>query len=70
MAVYKKAPCGDRQTREVRLSRGILMAQAETTLVEFEKTVGYNPTTISPHDGPVDRVTWHMAAFYCNDLSK
>ena len=62
---------------EVRLSHGFEIRTTEVTQAGFEAVMGYNPSHFSPSgDGegcdysrPVENVTWHEAAAYCNALS-
>lgn len=56
----------------VTLTNAFVMSTTETTQGQFEDELGYNPSTF-PECGPncpVDQVSWHEAAAYCNALSK
>jgi formylglycine-generating enzyme len=66
---------------QVTLTRSFLMLSTEVTQEDFERVLGYNPAYFGP-DGPegpeaycgtecpVEQVTWHEAAAYCNALSE
>jgi formylglycine-generating enzyme required for sulfatase activity len=67
-------PC--RQAKEtehqVTLTRKLEIAAREVTQEEFQALLGYNPSffTACGTGCPVERVSWHEAAAYCNALSK
>jgi formylglycine-generating enzyme required for sulfatase activity len=59
----------------VTLTRDFLILSTEVTQAEFERRMGYNPShfqdpsyPVCP-DCPVEMVSWHEAAAYCNTLS-
>jgi formylglycine-generating enzyme required for sulfatase activity len=55
---------------EVTLTRDFEIRSAEVTQAEFEGSMGYNPSGFAGcADCPVDHVSWHEAAAYCNALS-
>ncbi|MFH1130621.1 MAG: SUMF1/EgtB/PvdO family nonheme iron enzyme [Pseudomonadota bacterium] len=57
---------------EVRLTHDFEIAMYETTQKEFEDLMGYNPSNFEAcgDNCPVEGVSWHEAAAYCNALSK
>jgi formylglycine-generating enzyme required for sulfatase activity len=66
---------------QVTLTRGFVMLSTEVSQDDFERVLGYNPSYFGP-DGPegpeaycgprcpVEQVSWHEAAAYCNALSE
>lgn len=68
----------------VQLSRGFWLQETELTQAQYEKVTGENPSfwqsaigSNDPkfarrhtQDNPVERVSWHAAAQYCEELSK
>jgi len=56
---------------EVTLTRGFFMLETEVTQGQFESLMGYSPSSASfcGDECPVESVTWHEAALYCNELS-
>jgi len=53
------------------LTRGFEISKTETTQGQFRAAMGYNPSFhawLEPN-GPVESVSWHEAAAYCNALS-
>jgi formylglycine-generating enzyme required for sulfatase activity len=62
---------------EVELSMPFEIATTEVTQGEFRNLMGYNPSEFTEDndeapcglDCPVERVSWHEAAAYCNALS-
>lgn len=55
----------------VTLTRHLLIRVTEVTQSEFVTTMGYNPSLHSCGPGcPVENVTWHEAAAFCNALSR
>jgi formylglycine-generating enzyme required for sulfatase activity len=58
--------------RTVQISRAISMAATEVTQGQFQALMGYNPSFWRGcgQDCPVERVTWHEAAAYCNEMSR
>jgi formylglycine-generating enzyme required for sulfatase activity len=69
MSVANPVPCSPHTTREVRITRSFVMAQKETTLGEYEKLTGLNPTGHNVANAPIERISWGEAAYYCNELS-
>lgn len=63
------------QTNEVlhavTLTHGFAISARETTQGEFQATMGYNPSAFAACGSgcPVESVSWHEAAAYCNALS-
>jgi formylglycine-generating enzyme required for sulfatase activity len=71
------APAGEPCRREearphrVAIARGFEIAGHEVTQAEFESVMGYNPSfNATCQRCPVESVTWHEAAAYCNALSE
>ena len=54
----------------VTLTRGFQIRQTEVTQAEFSSLMGYNPSYFKTSNRPVENVSWHEAARYCNALSK
>jgi formylglycine-generating enzyme required for sulfatase activity len=55
---------------KVDISRDITMARTETSQQSFQDLMGYAPAYFkSCNRCPVEQVTWHEAAAYCNALS-
>ena len=64
---------GKETQHKVSLTRKFQIMQTELDAYEFEKVMNYNPSEDSPKCGsgcPVDHLTWHEAAAYCNAVSK
>jgi formylglycine-generating enzyme required for sulfatase activity len=64
-------PCrGDEPTpHAVVVERGFAIAAHEVTEAEFESVMGYNPSfNATCQRCPVESVSWHEAAAYCNAL--
>jgi formylglycine-generating enzyme required for sulfatase activity len=56
---------------EVTLTRDFELAATETTQREFQAVMGYNPSHFAGCAScPVETVSWHEAAAYCNALSR
>ena len=57
---------------QVTLTRNFEMQTTEVTQDQFKKLMGFNKSYFSSCGGscPVDSVSWHAAAAYCNELSK
>ena len=55
----------------VTLTNDFELQTTEVTQGQFEKVMGYNPSRYKycGQKCPVERVTWHEAAMYCNRLS-
>ena len=55
----------------VTLTRRFEILSTEVTQAQFKERVGYNPSSFAACgiDCPVEMVTWHEAAAYCNALS-
>lgn len=65
-------PCRrENETRhQVVLTRSFEISATETTQTAFENLMGYNPSKFKPCPTcPVEQVTWHESAAYCNALS-
>jgi len=66
-------PCSssNESLHTVTLSRTFLMGSTEVTQADFLKAMGYNPSkfTACGASCPVENVSWHEAAAYCNALS-
>lgn len=62
---------GTEEQHEVVLTHDFLISATEVTQPEFEAVMGFNHSFASYCRGacPVDHVSWHQAAFYCNALS-
>jgi len=65
----------DEFSRRVLLRRSFVMAETEVSLPQFKQLMGYLPP-VSPKmtpcpdtDCPVEYISWHEAAQYCNALS-
>ena len=56
---------------QVTLTRSFLVSVTETTQGQFEELMGYNPSSFinCGPDCPVERISWHEAAQYCNAVS-
>ena len=63
----------DEVPHQVTLTYDFDILSREVTQAEFETLMGYDPSSFSGCDGgsdcPVDSVTWHEAAAYCNALA-
>ncbi len=57
---------------EVTLSKQFVISTTEVTQAQFKQVMGYNPATAKTcgTNCPVEMVSWHEAAAYCNALSK
>ena len=55
----------------VKLTHKFEIQRAEVTQHQFKKVMGYSPSAFTTCGGtcPVESVTWHQAAAYCNGLS-
>jgi formylglycine-generating enzyme required for sulfatase activity len=66
-------PCRDldETQHQVTLTRKFEITIHETTQAEFQSVLGYNPSYFAylGPSNPVDKVSWHEAAAYCNALS-
>jgi len=61
----------DETQHKVTLTKNFEIAATETTQAQFTSLMGYNPSYFSGCIScPVEQVTWHRAAAYCNALSK
>jgi formylglycine-generating enzyme required for sulfatase activity len=69
------APVGEQCRRDepephaVAIPIGFAIASHEVTQAEFESVMGYNPSFHACQRCPVDSVSWHEAAAYCNALT-
>lgn len=61
----------DETQHPVTLTHGYLMQVTEVTQSQFDTVMGYNPAYFGSCGGtcPVDQMSWHEAAAYCNALS-
>ena len=59
----------DEDSHNVKLSRAFEISNIEVTQAQFSARMGYNPSTYSCSNCPVETVAWHAAAAYCNALS-
>ena len=61
----------DEDPRKVTLEGGFQISATEVTQQQFDKLMGYNPSfhKACGKGCPVEWVTWHEAAAYCNALS-
>ena len=61
----------DETQHKVTLTRGFQMSATEVPQGAFEELLGYNPSSFTDcgADCPVEQVSWHEAAAYCNALS-
>jgi formylglycine-generating enzyme required for sulfatase activity len=65
-------PCrdGDEAAHPVTLTRGFLLAETEVTQRQWASLMGYQPAfNAGCAECPVEWVSWHEAAAYCNALS-
>jgi formylglycine-generating enzyme required for sulfatase activity len=59
------------QQHRVTLTRDFEISSTEVTQAQFEAVMGYNPSAFTGCPRcPVETVSWHEAAAYCNALSK
>ena len=64
-------PCPKETRHAVTLSHGFEIKATEVTQGQFLALMGYNPSYyLTGPDSPVEMVSWHEAALYCNVLSK
>jgi formylglycine-generating enzyme required for sulfatase activity len=71
-------PCREPQSygketqHQVTLTHDFVISETEVTQAQYKALVGSNPSwsTTCGTDCPVEQVTWHDAANYCNLLSK
>jgi formylglycine-generating enzyme required for sulfatase activity len=61
----------DEVQHRVTLTRDFLMQATEVTQGQYQEVMGYNPSRNSSCGGecPVESVSWHESAAYCNALS-
>jgi len=61
----------DEDQHQVTISRAFDLGETEVTQEQFQSLMGYNPSfqTACGVQCPVDWVSWHEAAAYCNALS-
>jgi sulfatase modifying factor 1 len=74
MGSHSSEPCRytDEDQHKVTLTHGFLIQATEVTQTQFQAELGYDPSQDKSCAGvcPVEHVTWHEAAAYCNALSK
>jgi formylglycine-generating enzyme required for sulfatase activity len=63
---------GDEGQHQVTFTRDYLIWSVEVTQEWFEAVMGYNPSSFSScgDDCPVEMVSWHESAAFCNELSE
>jgi len=69
----REKTAGVKETQHnVTLTYDFVIGDQETTQAEYQAVQGINPAYFSSCGGtcPVEKVTWHMAAAYCNALSQ
>lgn len=60
----------DEDLHEVTLTHDFFIRATEVTQADFQEIMGYNPSHFSGcAECPVESVSWHQAAAYCNALS-
>lgn len=61
----------DEELHHVTLTHGFLMQTTEVTRGQFQRVLGYDPSQVAAcgESCPVETVSWHEAAAYCNALS-
>jgi formylglycine-generating enzyme required for sulfatase activity len=60
----------DETQHEVTLTRAFMIQTTGVTQAQFESVMGYNPSwTERCNECPVEGLSWHEAAAYCNALS-
>jgi len=57
-------------SRDVNISRAFYMGVNEVTQAQYQAIMGTNPSYFRGAQFPVERVTWHNAAKFCERLSK
>lgn len=66
-------PCRypDERQHNVTLTRGFCMSETQVTQGQYQALMGENPSHFATcgNNCPVEQVTWHKAAEYCNKLS-
>jgi len=67
-----REPSSPKETEhQVTLTRDFEIQGTEVTQTQFNKVMGYNPSKFSTCTTcPVEQVTWHESAAYCNALSQ
>jgi formylglycine-generating enzyme required for sulfatase activity len=55
---------------EVTITRGFWMGETPVTQAQFVSLMGYQPSHFDGERRPVERVSWHEAAAFCNALSR
>ncbi len=60
----------DELQHRVTLSQDFEIAETEVTQDQFEACMGYNPARWDEGDRPVERVSWHEAAAFTNEVSE
>jgi formylglycine-generating enzyme required for sulfatase activity len=54
----------------VTLTQGFWLSDHEVTQAEYEAVMGSNPSYFKRADGPVEKVSWNEAIFYCQKLTE
>ena len=61
----------EKPQRSVTLTRSFMVLEAPVTQAQFEEVMGYNPSHFGGNpEHPVENVSWHEAAAFCNALSR
>ena len=75
MGAADNEPCSkpaEESKHQVTLTRNFEMQTTEVTQDQFQQLMGFNKSYFKSCGGtcPIDSVSWHQAAAYCNELSK
>jgi formylglycine-generating enzyme required for sulfatase activity len=67
-----KKSAKSKSTSQIEITRPFWMWQTEVTQAQFRKITGYNPSHFKRCGSqcPVENITWHDAAYFCNLLSQ
>lgn len=68
----EKGRYGDETEHKVTLTRAFCMQETEVTQQQYKNVMQRNPASFSGcgDNCPAEKVSWHMAAAYCNKLSE